>query len=151
MNTISADQRSLAVPEFIGLIAGNGVYPRVFSAAARKAGVSRLVAAAFTGETDPALAKLVDAIEWLRVGQLSKMIAVFKSHRVKHAVMVRQIAPKNLFDLRPDFRTLIMLAKLRKRNAETLFGAVGNELNKEGIELLPATTFLEDCIPAAGH
>lgn len=137
--------------EIIALIAGNGVYPEMFAAAARHAGVKELVAAAFVDETRPSLTKIVDAIDWFRVGQLSKMIAFFKKHGVKHAVMVGQIAPKNLFDLRPDFRTLLMLARLKKRNAETLFGAIGDELAKEGIELLPATTFLDDCIPHAGH
>ncbi len=135
----------------VALIAGNGVYPGIFVAAARRAGVKELIAAAFTDETRPDLAKRVDAIEWFRVGQLSRMIAFFRKHEVKHAVMVGQIAPKNLFDLRPDFRTLLMLARLKKRNAETLFGAIGDELAKEGIELLPATTFLDDCIPQPGH
>jgi UDP-2,3-diacylglucosamine hydrolase len=135
----------------IALIAGNGVYPETFAAAARRAGVEKLIAAAFKDETKPGLADMMDAIEWFRVGQLSKMIAFFQKHGVKHAVMVGQIAPKNLFDLRPDFRILLMLARLKKRNAETLFGAIGDELAKEGIELLPATTFLEDSMPQAGH
>ena len=39
-----------------------------------------------------------------------------------------QIAPKNLFDLRPDLRTLMLLARLKERNAESLFGGIGEEL-----------------------
>jgi DUF1009 family protein len=135
----------------IALIAGNGIYPETFVAAARKAGVKKLVAAAFTNETKPELAGMVDEIEWFLVGQLGKMISFFKKQGVTQTVMVGQIAPKNLFDLRPDLRTLIMMAKLKQRNAETLFGAIGNELAKDGITLLPATTFLEDLMPGAGH
>jgi DUF1009 family protein len=135
----------------IALIAGNGIYPETFVAAARKAGVKKLVAAAFTNETKPELADKVDAIEWFRVGQLGKMISFFKKQGVTQTVMVGQIAPKNLFDLRPDFRTLIMMAKLKQRNAETLFGGIANELAKDGITLLPATTFLEELMPGAGH
>jgi DUF1009 family protein len=135
----------------IALIAGNGVYPETFVRAARKAGTQRLVAAAFTDETKPDLALQVDAIEWFRVGQLSKMIAFFEREKVKHAVMVGQIAPKNLFDLRPDMRTLMMIARLKQRNAESLFGGIADELKKDGIELLPATTFLEEFMPKAGH
>jgi DUF1009 family protein len=56
-----------------------------------------------------------------------------------------------LFDLRPDLRTLIVLARVKERNAETLFGAIADELAKDGITLLPATTFLEDLLPKAGH
>lgn len=148
MSTVCMTTPSL---DTIALIAGNGIYPETFVAAARKAGVKKLVATAFTNETKPELAGLVDAIEWFRVGQLGKMISFFKKQGVTQTVMVGQIAPKNLFDLRPDFRTLIMMAKLKERNAETLFGGIANELAKDGITLLPATTFLEDLMPQAGH
>lgn len=135
----------------IALIAGNGIYPETFIKAARRAGVRRLVVAAFLDETKPELAEMVDAIEWFRVGQLSKMISFFVRQGVKQTVMVGQIAPKNLFDLRPDLRLLMMLARVKQRNAETLFGAIGDEMAKDGIDLLPATTFLEDLMPARGH
>ncbi|WP_009963428.1 LpxI family protein [Verrucomicrobium spinosum] len=138
-------------PSTIALIAGNGVYPETFVRAARKAGVDRLVVAGFVDETRPSLEGSVDAMAWFRVGQLSKMIAFFKKEGVKHVVMVGQIAPKNLFDLRPDLRLLMMLARLKRRNAETLFGGIADEMKKDGIELLPATTFLEEFMPAAGH
>ncbi len=138
-------------PTRIGMIAGNGIYPETFARAARKAGVEVLAAAAFQDETDPHLADLVDEIEWLRVGQLGKMIKFFKKNEVTSAVMVGQIAPKNLFDLRPDLRLLKMLSKVKERNAETLFGAIASELEKDGVTLLPATTFLDDLLPVEGH
>ncbi len=139
-----------ATRETIGLIAGNGSYPRVFAAAARIAGVRHLAAAAFTGETDPVLEESVDALEWMRVGQLGRMIKFFKAQGVTEAVMVGQISPGNLYELRPDVRTLLMIGKLKKRNAESIFGAVADELMKDGVTLLPATTFLEDLLPAPG-
>ena len=141
---------SETAPGTIGIIAGNGIYPRTFVAAARRAGVAKLAAAAFEGETESDLAGLVDAIEWMRVGQLGKLIGFFKREGVSEAVMVGQIAPKNLFDLRPDLRTLKMLSRVRVRNAESLFGAIAEELEKDGITLLPATTFLEDLLPGPG-
>ncbi len=133
-----------------GIIAGNGVYPLLVARAARAAGVGRIVAAAFTGETDPKLAELVDEIEWLRVGQLAKMIAVFRKRDVADAVMAGQINPKHLFDLRPDAKALLLLARLKARNAESIFGAIGDELGKSGVTLLPATTFLDDCLARPG-
>lgn len=65
--------------------------------------------------------------------------------------MVGQIAPRNLFDLWPDFRTLKVLHSVKERNAESLFGAIADELEKDGISLLPATTFLEDQLAGEGH
>ena len=135
----------------IAMIAGNGIYPETFVKAARNAGVKKLVVAAFINETKPELAEIVDAIEWFRVGQLSKMISFFVRHGAGQSVMVGQIAPKNLFDLRPDLRLLMMLARLKRRNAETLFGAISDEMAKDGIKLLPATTFLEHLMPERGH
>lgn len=135
----------------IAVIAGNGIYPETFIEAARKAGVKRLIVAGFLNETKPELAEKADAMSWFRVGQLSKMITFFVKEGVKQAVMVGQIAPKNLFDLRPDIRTLMMLARLKQRNAESIFGAIGEEMQKDGVTLLPATTFLDEDLPAAGH
>lgn len=136
----------------IGIIAGNGVYPETFIRAARSncPGV-RLVAVAFEGETKPELAEQLDAIKWLHVGQLGKLIKFFKKQGAKEAIMIGQVAPKNLFDLRPDLRIVMLLARVKERNAESLFGGVADELAKEGITLLPATTYMEECLPAAGH
>jgi hypothetical protein len=137
-------------PEILGIIAGNGVYPRLLADAARKAGVSKIVAVAFTGETDPAIAKHVDLVEWLRVGQLSRLLKFFHDQQIHQAIMAGQIAPKNLFDLRPDWKALFLLAKLKQRNAESIFAAIADELSKVGVDLVPATTFLEDQLAPAG-
>lgn len=142
---------AMADYDCIGIIAGNGAYPRTFVEAARRAKVPRLVVSAFKNETEPALEAAVDSCAWLRVGQLGKLIKFFHKEGVKHAVMVGQIAPKNLFELRPDIRIMTMLAKLKRKNAETIFGAIADELASEGIALLPATTFLGDCMPPVGQ
>lgn len=153
MNSITTrtdDSFLEAKHDIIGMIAGNGIYPQTFAQAARKAGVNRLAAAAFRNETDPALGEAVDVLEWFRVGQLGKMIKFFQGENVREAVMVGQISPKNLFELQPDVRTLVMLGKLKKRNAASIFGAIADEMEKDGITLLPATTFLEEFLPEAG-
>src|SRR6266545_5442643 len=110
-------------PEILGIIAGNGVYPRLLADAAQKAGVRKIIAAAFTGETDPALAQYVNLIEWMRVGQLNRLLKFLNEHKVHHVIMAGQIAPKNLFDLRPDLKALLLLGKLKERNAESIFAA----------------------------
>ena len=140
----------MPVPSTLGLIAGNGQYPHTVLRAARKAGVARVVVAAFENETDPTLAAEADVTEWLRVGQLGRMIKFFRRAGVTDAMMAGQIAPKNLFDLRPDLRALMLLGKLKLRHAESIFGAIADELAKDGITLLPATTFLDDLLPAPG-
>lgn len=140
----------MEAPEILGIIAGNGVYPRLLADSARKAGVKKIVAAAFTGETDPALEQHVDLIDWMRVGQLNRLLKFFRAHDIHHAIMAGQIAPKNLFDLQPDWKALLLLGKLKERNAESIFAAIADELAKVDVELLPATTFLEDSLAPSG-
>ncbi|HEX3420579.1 MAG TPA: UDP-2,3-diacylglucosamine diphosphatase LpxI [Candidatus Udaeobacter sp.] len=136
--------------ETLGIIAGNGVYPRLIADAARNAEVKKIVAAAFTGETDPTLEQHVALVEWMRVGQLGRLLTFFHGQDVHHAIMAGQIAPKNLFDLRPDLKALMLLGKLKERNAESIFTAIADELAKIDIDLLPATTFLEDSLAQRG-
>lgn len=140
----------MQLPDRLAIIAGNGVYPQVLAKAARSAGVRKIIAVAFTGETDPELEQSVDQISWVRVGQLSRFLSILRGADVSAAIMAGQIAPRNLFDLRPDWRALLLLAKLKRRNAETIFRAVGDELGKIGITLLPATTFLEHLLAPDG-
>jgi UDP-2,3-diacylglucosamine hydrolase len=136
--------------ESIGLVAGSRSLPLHFARLARAAGVKRIVAVAAEGETDPALATLVDEIVWLRVGQLGKMISTFTSRGIKQCVMAGQLAPKNLFDLRPDLRTMGVLLRLKEKNAHTLFGAVADELKKDGVELIEATPWFAPLMPKTG-
>jgi DUF1009 family protein len=140
----------MKIPAALGIIAGNGVYPRLLADAARKAGVKKIVAAAFTSETDPALTQHVDLVEWMRVGQLNRLLKFFRDQDVHHAIMAGQVAPKNLFDLHPDWKALLLLGKLKERNAESIFAAIADELSKVDVDLLPATTFLEASLAPAG-
>jgi UDP-2,3-diacylglucosamine hydrolase len=134
-------------PESLGLIAGNRSLPLEFSRQARAAGIKRLVAVAFENESEPELARLVDEIIWLKVGQLSKMISAFTDRKISQCVMVGQIAPKNLYDLRPDLRAMGMLFRLKEKNAHTIFGAIADELKKDGVELVDATPWLKPLMP----
>lgn len=133
--------------ESLGIIAGNRTLPLELARQARAAGVKKLVAAAFENETEPELANLVDEIVWLRVGQLSKMISVFTERGISQCVMAGQIAPKNLYDLRPDLRAMGLLFRLKEKNAHTIFGAIADELKKDGVELIEATPWLAPLMP----
>lgn len=117
---------------------------------ARAAGVQRIAAAAFRNETSSTLADAVDEIEWMRVGQLGRMLGFLEKSGARQAVMSGQIHPKNLFDLRPDLKALMLLGRLRRRNAESIFGAIADEMSKVGVELLPATTFMEEHLAPSG-
>ena len=137
--------------EELGIIAGKGAYPRILAESARRQGVRRLVAVAFRGETDPVLARYVDEIHWLAVGQLNALIEAFRMADIRLVVMAGQITPRNLFRLRLDRRALQVMSRLRERNAHTIFGALCRELVESGIELAQASLFMESALPEPGH
>jgi DUF1009 family protein len=141
---------SAPVPECLAIIAGNGSYPHAMARGARAAGVKRIVACAFENETSEDLAGLVDQIEWMRVGQLGRMLRFLKASGARQAVMSGQIAPKNLFDLRPDIKALLLLGKLKERNAESIFGAIADSMQEAGVELIAATSYMEEALAPSG-
>src|SRR5207237_9733281 len=87
---------------------------------------------------------------WMQVGQRSHLISAFAERGGKQCVMLGQIAPRNLFDLRPDLRAVTMLLKLKEKNAHTIFGAIADELKKDGVELIDATPWLKPLMPGGG-
>ncbi len=135
----------------MGLIAGRGRYPMLLAEEAHKHGVERLVIAGFTDDTDPAIEEFADSLTILQLGQLKKLINVFKKQGIKHILMAGQVTPGKLFKgLKPDLRAIKMLATLRERNADTIFKAIIGEFEKDGICCLPATTFMDDHLALEG-
>jgi DUF1009 family protein len=141
----------LSIPDSLFLIAGSGRYPSLLIDSARSAGVKRIVLAAFEGETSEDVSSAADEVHWMRVGQLGRLLDAAKKSGARQAIMAGQLAPKNLFNLRPDIKALVVLAKLKKRNAETLFSAVGHQLETAGVTLLDATTFLQSHLAPDGR
>lgn len=138
------------LPEHLLIIAGRGAYPLELASSARHQGVRRLSVIAFRGETDRAMARHADDVAWIYIGQLRAFLEAVKKTGAACAVMAGQIAPGNLFNLRPDREALALLASLKLRNAETIFGAIGGELGKIGVQLLPASRFMERAMPETG-
>ena len=134
----------------LGIIAGSHSLPLLLAKQARSMGVGHIVTVAFEGETDPAIASLSNEVEWLKVGQLSKLIKAFASRDIKHCVMAGQIAPKNLYQVRPDLRAMTMLLRLKEKNAHSIFGGIADELAKDGVELIPALHWLKPLMPPGG-
>jgi DUF1009 family protein len=133
------------------LIAGGLSLPAEVFRLMRDAGSETIVMAGFEGETDPGLMNQADESAWLKVGQLGRMIRFFKDHGVDQCIMAGRIAPRNLFDVRPDLRGAAMLWRLKERNAHTIFGGIADELQKDGIELIEAVPWLGPIMPAAGY
>ncbi len=136
----------------VALIAGQGLYPSLVAAALRRAGIPvRLIA--FDEETQPELVKSFPEAERriLLVGQLGKMLRALENFGAGYAYMAGQITPRRLFKgLHPDLKATRILLSLKRRNAETIFGAIAAEIERLGVSLLDARAFLDDQLAAPG-
>jgi len=134
----------------IGLIAGNGKFPLIFAQEAKKVG-TEVVALAIKKETSPSLENLVDRIHWVNVGQLGDLIEICKKEGITRAVMAGQVRHTRLFgQVRLDARAMALLAGVKDKKANSLLGAVADELLREGIELIDSATYLSHLLPSPG-
>jgi DUF1009 family protein len=136
----------------IALIAGQGLYPVLVAQAIRRAGVP-LKLIAFEEETRPELVAAFPEADrrTLLVGQLGRMLRALEQFGARYAYMAGQIAPRRLFKgLHPDLKAGRILLSLKRRNAETIFGAIAAEIEQLGITLLDARSFLEDHLATPG-
>jgi DUF1009 family protein len=120
----------------LGLIAGNGRFPFLVAAGARRAG-RRVVAVAIREEASPELAEAVDEIHWVSLGQLGRCIEALRGAGAGEAVMAGQVKHRQIFsDVVPDLKMVGVLARLAFKNTDSLIGAVAEALGREGITLL---------------
>jgi len=133
----------------IGLIAGNGIFPIEFAKAARKKGLE-VIAVAHEGETLPELAQWADALFWIKVGQLGKLIKIFKEQGVRDVLMAGGIRKTHLFSARPDLRGAAFLARMIYKKDDSLLRGVAEELESEGITVRESTLYLESILAPAG-
>jgi hypothetical protein len=134
------------------LIAGQGIYPGLVAVALRRAGISvRLIA--FDEETRPELVSSFPEADrrTILVGQLGRMLRAIEHFGAGYAFMAGQITPRRLFKgLHPDIKATRILLSLKRRNAETIFGAIAAEIEQLGVSLLDARAFLDDQLATPG-
>jgi DUF1009 family protein len=134
----------------IGLIAGGGRFPILFAESARRAG-HRVVAVAHRNETDPALADLVDAITWVKLGQVGRVRDALRGGGATESVMLGAITKKRFFaDAMVDAAGLKLLARIAVRSDDNLLRAIAGFLEEGGVRIIDATPYLQDRIAPEG-
>jgi hypothetical protein len=132
------------------IVAGSGTYPACLAAGARKAGVRHISVLAIRGMTSSALKPLCDEIVWFGVGELRAIFDWAARQGFTGALMAGQIHPLALFTTRFDDLARSWLSSLPVKNAHTIFGKVAAEFEKLGIRVLPASCYMDDCVPGPG-
>ena len=130
----------------IGIIAGGGQFPLLFAGAVRRHGL-KVYAAAHQGETDETLADQVDALQWVRLGQLGKIIDFFKKEGVIKTVFIGSITKTNIFrDVRPDLKGLGLWNKIDIKQDDSILRAIADRLAKDGIEVVASTSYVPELL-----
>jgi len=134
----------------IGLIAGNGRFPLIFARTARAAGIE-VVAVAHEGESLPEVGDAVDAVTWIKVGQLGRIIDTFRAAGITQAVMAGGIRKEALLEhFAPDERGQQFLTRLTSFGDDAILRGIAAELEHDGIAVVASTLFLDSILTPVG-
>lgn len=134
----------------IGLIAGNGQFPILFSKAAKAKGYG-VYAVAHKNETDSGIEAHSDMVEWIYIGQIRRIIKFFKKNNIGQAVLVGGITKTKMFsDVRPDTKAISLIAGMRHTHDDGILRGFVNVLEKEGIQIHPSTFLLPELLASPG-
>ena len=148
----------------LGLIAGNGQFPFLVLRQAIRQNVP-VVVAAIREETFPEIEEFASdsgvSIHWLDLGQLGKLIRLFKEADVTQALMAGQVKHARIFSGKgnssskwgvtvPDMKMMGLLASLPRKSTRTLLEGVIGVLEKEGFECIDSTVLLKPLLAESG-
>lgn len=126
----------------IGIIAGGGQFPLLFIEAAHKEG-RRVVVVAHKGETDDRVAAAADAVVWVKLGQLGKVISFLHQEGAGETVFLGTITKTKIFrDVLPDFKALSLWNKIDRKQDDAILRAFAAALEEEQIKVLESTVYL---------
>ena len=132
------------------VIAGAGVYPELVVRGAKAAGVARVDVLSVRGSTSRATMRAADGVHVIGIGEIAAGIRWVAAQEYDGAVLAGQINPLSLFRSRFDDEVKAWLRSLPCKNAHTIFGKLVEEFEKAGVRILPATCYMDDCLPGEG-
>lgn len=134
----------------IGIIAGNGQLPFLVAAGIRKAG-HRVVAIGHFSETRKDLARQVDILHWVHIGELGKIIDFLLKEKAQTALFAGGVAKTHFFSrARPDARAIQVLSRLHDKKDNALLRAIADEVEREGIRVKSLVPFLKENMASKG-
>ncbi len=144
-----SDGPSRSAQSALGLIAGHGRFPLLYARSLKAQGY-RVFCAAIREEADPGIEADVDGCQWIRLGQLGRLIDAFREAGVNRAVMAGKVHKTQLYKLRPDFQGVRLMARAPDYSDDTLLGAVADELDRNGIRLVSSIEHAGPLLPGPG-
>ena len=135
----------------IGLIAGEGEFPLLFAEEAKKRGVE-VITVGILNHTSAQIQSYSDKIQWISLGELTKLIQFFKTEKIEQAVMAGRV-PKPDFiqgSISMDSQLQEILSKTGDHRDTTLLKALIAELENHGIHLVDSSLFVQSYLAGKG-
>lgn len=134
----------------MGLIAGSGPLPILFAKDAKERGVS-VVAVGHIGETRERLQDYAERMIWVRVGELEIMIQALTDGGAKRVVILGGIDKRRAIKTaKLDERGLRVVTKLAARGDDALLGALAEELEREGLQVVSSQDVFSSLLAPSG-
>lgn len=132
------------------VVAGGGIYPRMVVEGAKRAGVEKVDVLAVRGSTERATRKAADETIEIGIGEIAAGIRKIAERSYDGAILAGQVNPLSLFRSRFDDLTMAWLAELPVKTAHTVFGKLVEKFSEAGVKILPASLYMDDCVPGEG-
>ena len=133
----------------VGIIAGSGKLPFYFIKEANEEGFE-VIAIGIIGETDESLSKCCKCF-WVKLGELGKIIKIFKKEGIKEIAMIGKVTHKKMFsNLSFDLKALKLLPKMKDKKTDSILSIVADEFEKEGFFVMDSRRFLKSCLAEKG-
>lgn len=136
--------------EKLVVVAGAGCYPRLVVEGAKRAGVTKVDVMAVRGSTARATRKAADEVLEIGIGEIATGIGLLAARGYDGAILAGQVNPLSLFRSRFDELTRKWLDELPVKTAHTVFGKLVEKFSEAGVKILPASLYMDDCLPGAG-
>ncbi len=134
----------------VGLIAGRGDFAPLLARAARDQGYIVEIFA-INKVTEPHIEGQASITHWLNLGDFGRLIDLCHERGIARVAMAGHVPHTAIFHYRGfDARSLKILRGAMNLKADSLLGAVCDELARENIEVLDSTLFLRSLMPGPG-
>ncbi len=143
----------------LGLIAGEGEFPKLVARGARRAG-RPVVVVALRGCADPDLRDLADRFVWRGIVQLGRWIRAFKRAGCREVIMAGRVRKSRMFaaprwlqwlQYLPDWTSVrVWYFHARDKRNDALLGAVADVMQQRGLTLVDSTRYCPEALAPAG-
>lgn len=134
----------------LGLIAGKGELAPILVRKRNNDG-RPVVVVTFDKSTEEIISKETDMVHRVGLGQVDKVIRIFRKSGVEEVAFAGKVDKRALFE-NPlfDLRALSLLKNLDRRNDDAIMIAIVTEFEKEGFKVANQMEMFKDLIPGPG-